>query len=95
VTGIFAAVARVTRHRWVCLATNEEINFGLQPGGELKVETTICHEVRQNRAATIIEHVAEDEVYWASDTGHVRISKLYLGAYLPQLWQLLWYPVRN
>jgi hypothetical protein len=34
VTGMgFAAVARVTPERWVCLAVNDEIAFGLQPGG--------------------------------------------------------------
>ena len=49
VTGMgFAAVARVTPERWVCLAVNDEISFGLKPGGELKVETTICHEVRES-----------------------------------------------
>jgi signal transduction histidine kinase len=64
VTGMgFAAVARVTEGRWVCLAVNDEIAFGLKPGGELKVETTICHEVRQARDAVIIDHVAEDDVY--------------------------------
>ena len=64
VTGMgFAAVARVTESRWVCLAVNDEINFGLEPGHELKVETTICHEVRQSKEAVIIDHVAEDELY--------------------------------
>ena len=64
VTGMgFAAVARVTEGRWICLAVNDEINFGLKPGGELNVETTICHEVRQSRDAVIIDHVAEDELY--------------------------------
>jgi signal transduction histidine kinase len=64
VTGMgFAAVARVTEGRWVCLAVNDEIAFGLKPGGELKVETTICHEVRQSRDAVIIDHVAEDAIY--------------------------------
>ena len=64
VTGMgFAAVARVTPERWVCLAVNDEINFGLKPGGELDVGTTICHEVRQAREAVAIDHVAEDEVY--------------------------------
>src|SRR3954468_23621534 len=64
VTGMgFAAVARVTEGRWVCLAVNDEIAFGLKPGGELKVETTICHEVRQARDAVAIDHVAEDEIY--------------------------------
>jgi signal transduction histidine kinase len=69
VTGMgFAAVARVTEQRWVCLAVNDEINFGLQPGGELKVETTICHEVRQGREAVVIDHVAEDEMYCGHPT---------------------------
>ena len=64
VTGMgFAAVARVTEGRWICLAVNDEINFGLEPGLELKVETTICHEVRQSKEAVIIDHVAEDELY--------------------------------
>src|ERR1700710_933007 len=69
VTGMgFAAVARVTGDRWVCLAVNDEINFGLKPGGELKVETTICHEVRQRRDAAVIDPVAEDDVYCGHPT---------------------------
>jgi signal transduction histidine kinase len=69
VTGMgFAAVARVTGDRWVCLAVNDEIAFGLKPGGELKVETTICQEVRQTREAIVIDHVSEDEVYCGHPT---------------------------
>jgi signal transduction histidine kinase len=69
VTGMgFAAVARVTERRWVCLAVNDEINFGLKPGGELKVETTICHEVRDAREAVIIDHAAQDAVYCGHPT---------------------------
>ena len=64
VTGMgFAAVARVTEGRWVCLAVNDEINFGLKPGGELMIETTICREVRECIGAVAIDHVAEDETY--------------------------------
>jgi signal transduction histidine kinase len=59
----FAAVARVTEGRWVCCAARDEISFGLQPGGELKVETTICHEIRQSHQAVVIDHVAEDKVF--------------------------------
>jgi len=59
----FAAVARVTEQRWICCAVNDLIQFGLQPGGELKVETTICHEVREMRAPVVIDHVAEDSLY--------------------------------
>ena len=43
----FAAVARVTEERWIACAVRDDIEFGLQPGGELKLETTICHEIRQ------------------------------------------------
>src|SRR5687768_16925948 len=61
VTGMgFAAVARVTEDRWIACSVKDEIGFGLEPGGELRVETTICHEIRQNRSAVIIEDVAED-----------------------------------
>ena len=64
VTGMgFAAVARVTEQRWICCAVNDLIQFGLQPGGELKVGTTICHEVREMRAPVVIDHVAEDTLY--------------------------------
>ncbi|GAC1580254.1 MAG: hypothetical protein NVS3B5_13760 [Sphingomicrobium sp.] len=59
----FAAIARVTDERWVCCAVLDEIDFGLKPGGELKVETTICHEIRQSREAVVIDHVAQDEVF--------------------------------
>jgi signal transduction histidine kinase len=64
VTGMgFAAIARVTDKRWICLASNDIIGFGLRPGGELQIETTICHEVRQARSAVVIDHVSEDEQY--------------------------------
>ena len=59
----FAAVARVTDGRWICCAVRDEISFGLKPGGELNVETTICHEIRQSREPVAIDHVAENEVY--------------------------------
>src|SRR4051794_38236207 len=59
----FAAVARVTEDRWIACSVRDEIAFGLRPGGELKVETTICDEIRQSREGVIINHVAEDEVY--------------------------------
>jgi signal transduction histidine kinase len=57
----FAAVARVTKERWVACAVRDEIAFGLLPGGELDVKTTICDEIRDNGRAVIIDHVAQDE----------------------------------
>jgi len=59
----FAAVARVTEGRWIACSVLDQIDFGLKPGGELKVETTICHEIRQSREGVVIDHVAEDEAY--------------------------------
>src|SRR5687768_2718497 len=51
----FAAVARVTEDRWVACAVQDEIEFGLVPGGELEVVTTICNEIRQSGRAVIID----------------------------------------
>ena len=64
----FAAVARVTENRWIACSVRDEIAFGLQPGGELTVETTLCHEVRQSQSAVVIDHVADDPVYRAHHT---------------------------
>jgi signal transduction histidine kinase len=56
----FAAIARVTEDRWIACAVRDEISFGLKPGGELKVETTICDSIRASGNAVVIDHVAED-----------------------------------
>jgi signal transduction histidine kinase len=59
----FAAVARVTQDRWVGCQVLDNVDFGLPAGGELKVETTLCHEVRQSREVIVIDNVAKDELY--------------------------------
>ncbi|MDB5413831.1 MAG: histidine kinase [Rubritepida sp.] len=64
----FAAIARVTEDRWIACAVRDDIEFGLRPGGELKVETTICHEIRASGGAVIINHVAEDDAYFGHPT---------------------------
>jgi K+-sensing histidine kinase KdpD len=64
----FAAVARVTEQRWVCCAVRDEIEFGLVPGGELKVETTLCHEIRQSHEAVVIDNVAQNATYCGHHT---------------------------
>lgn len=55
----FAAVARVTEDRWIACSVRDTIAFGLVPGGELKVETTICSEIRGSRKPVAINCVAE------------------------------------
>lgn len=59
----FAAIARVTEDRWIACAVKDKINFGLLPGGELEVLTTICNEIRQHHQPVIISNVALDEKY--------------------------------
>jgi signal transduction histidine kinase len=59
----FAAVARVTEDHWMACSVRDEINFGLRPGGELKIETTICNEIRDTRQAVIIDHVSRDAAF--------------------------------
>lgn len=64
----FAAVARVTENNWLACSVRDEINFGLQPGGELEIATTICNEIRQSRKAVVINHVTENEFFCSHPT---------------------------
>lgn len=59
----FAAIARVTEDRWIACSVNDKINFGLGVGGELKLETTLCQEVRELQKIIAIDHVDEDPLY--------------------------------
>lgn len=59
----FAAIARVTEDKWITCSARDEILFGLKPGDELKVETTICNEIRQTGYLVAIDHVAQDELF--------------------------------
>jgi signal transduction histidine kinase len=64
----FAAIARVTEDKWVTCSVRDEILFGLEPGGELQVETTICHEIRQSGEAVVIDHVEKDAAFYNHPT---------------------------
>ncbi len=59
----FAAIARVTDEKWVICGVNDEISFGLVPGGELKLETTICNEIRQHQTPVVIDHVLKNDFF--------------------------------
>jgi transcriptional regulator with XRE-family HTH domain len=58
----FAAIARVTEDKWVACSVRDEIPLGLGVGGELKIETTICSEIRETGEAVIIEHVDNNDI---------------------------------
>ncbi|WP_207460366.1 GAF domain-containing sensor histidine kinase [Azospirillum sp. SYSU D00513] len=74
----FAAVARVTEERWIACAVRDEIAFGLQPGGELPVETTICDEIRGSGRYVVIDHVAEDGIFCDHRTPKIYGFQSYL-----------------
>ena len=59
----FAAVARVTDKKWVTCVSQDEINFGLKPGDELELETTICNEIRQHTNPVVIDNVPKNQTY--------------------------------
>ncbi|MFV8282855.1 ATP-binding protein [Christiangramia marina] len=59
----FAAVARVTDTKWVTCVSQDDINFGLKPGDELELETTICNEIRRHTNPVVIDNVLEDQDY--------------------------------
>jgi signal transduction histidine kinase len=59
----FAAVARVTKQQWVACAVLDKIDFGMVAGGELELETTICHEIRDTRIPVVFDHATEDKVF--------------------------------
>jgi signal transduction histidine kinase len=59
----FAAVARVTDGTWTACAVQDDIGFGLKPGGQLDVNTTLCKESRAGRQPVVIDQASLDPVY--------------------------------
>lgn len=64
VTGMgFAAVARVTEREWIACSVRDTINFGLEPGGQLDVTSTICNEIRESRKIVVFDNADKDPLY--------------------------------
>ena len=64
ITGLrFVCVAHVTENSWTACAVLDQLDFGLKPGDELDISTTLCEEVRESHKAIIIDHVSCDEKY--------------------------------
>ena len=59
----FAAVARITERRWITCQVLDKIDFGLEPGDELVLKSTICDEIRENGKLVVIDHVAADPAW--------------------------------
>ena len=60
----FAAIARVTEQCWIACQVEDRIDFGLEPGGELKIKETICDEIRDGGEAIVIDDVSAD-IKWS------------------------------
>ena len=60
----FAAVARVTEHRWIACQVEDKIEFGLDPGDELKIKETTCDEIRDSGEAVVFDD-ASDDIKWS------------------------------
>jgi signal transduction histidine kinase len=79
ITGLgFSAVARVTDARWIACAVRDEISFGLRPGGELPLKTTICDAIRQTGDPVVINHAATDPVYHDHQTPKIYGFESYI-----------------
>ena len=59
----FAAVARVTEDTWTACAVKDDIGFGLAPGGQLDLATTLCIESKRSNAPIVIEQASTDTRY--------------------------------
>jgi signal transduction histidine kinase len=68
-TGLrFVCIAHVTDDSWTACAVLDQLDFGLAPGGQLDVTTTLCEEVRDSGRAVIIDSVAASDQYRAHHT---------------------------
>jgi signal transduction histidine kinase len=68
-TGLgFAAVARVTGDSWTACAVLDRIGFGLRPGEQLDVATTLCREVHSSRAPIVIDKASDDSAFCGHPT---------------------------
>ncbi len=59
----FTAIARVTDTTWTACATYDTLGFGLVPGGQLVLETTLCDEIRQSSTAVVFAHASQHPLY--------------------------------
>ncbi|MEN4748383.1 GAF domain-containing sensor histidine kinase [Pseudomonas sp. Ps21-P2] len=79
ITGMrFAAIARVTESNWVACAVDDSINFGLKPGGELVLESTICHEIRQHQQPVVFGHASADPQFATHHTPNIYGLESYI-----------------
>lgn len=78
-TGLrFAAVARVTEDSWTACAVLDRLDFGLPVGGELDLNTTLCHEIRSSHTSVVIDKASEDPLYRDHHTPRIYQFESYI-----------------
>nr|WP_281261285.1 GAF domain-containing sensor histidine kinase [Devosia submarina] len=74
----FAAIARVTEDRWITCQALDHVAFGLKPGDELPIASTICNEIRGHRTPVVIDDVDDDPAYRNHHTPQIYGLKSYI-----------------
>lgn len=74
----FAAVARVTDTRWVACQVLDPVRFGLKPGDELPLESTLCNEIRGHRQTIVFDDAATDPTYCDHHTPRIYGLRSYI-----------------
>jgi hypothetical protein len=79
----FVAVARVTAERWTACAVHDLLGFGLAPGQDLVLETTLCDEIRQHQQTVQFDQASLHPVFSGHPTPALYGFESYLGADVP------------
>ncbi len=74
----FAAVARVTEDRWITCKSLDHVGFGLKPGDELPVESTLCDEIRGHRQPIVFDDATQDATYRDHHTPRIYGLRSYI-----------------
>ncbi|WP_337267916.1 sensor histidine kinase [Oryzifoliimicrobium ureilyticus] len=74
----FAAVARVTEKRWIACKVLDHVSFGLKPGDELPLESTLCSQVRAFGQAVAFDDAHTDPVYCNHHTPRIYGLRSYI-----------------
>jgi len=67
----FSAIARVTDDRWTACAVLDHLDFGLKPGGDLVLDSTICDEIRHHLQPVIFRHASRHPVFSTHHTPRI------------------------
>jgi len=74
----FAAVARVTDGTWTACAVEDRIGFGLLPGGQLDLHSTLCKESRAVRQPILIDQASRHPIYRDHHTPRIYSIESYV-----------------